>query len=65
MTLQYTAVGIQNESHMAVTIDDYWTDLENLAGSIGYCGLELQPRSAGAAGLGVRRRHRRLVPGRG
>ncbi len=36
MTLQYTAVGIQNESHMATSIDDYWKDLERLQTSIGY-----------------------------
>ena len=48
MTLQYTAVGIQNESHMAVTIDDYWRDLENLAECMGYavwnCSLDLPVR---------------------
>jgi hypothetical protein len=33
--LQYTAVGIQNESHMAVSRNDYWTDLKNLAGTSG------------------------------
>ncbi|MDJ0927835.1 MAG: nitrilase-related carbon-nitrogen hydrolase [Gammaproteobacteria bacterium] len=48
MTLQYTAVGIQNESHMAITIDDYWKDLESLAGSIEYavwnCSLDLPVR---------------------
>ncbi len=48
MTLQYTAVGIQNESHMAVTIDDYWKDIEAIAGSIEYavwnCSLDLPVR---------------------
>ena len=48
MTLQYTAVGIQNESHMAISRDDYWTDLNNLAGSIKYavwnCSLDLPVR---------------------
>ena len=48
MTLQYTAVGIQNESHMATTIDDYWKDLERLQTSIGYsvwnCSLDLPVR---------------------
>ena len=34
MTLQYSAVGIQNESHMATSIDDYWKDLERLQTSI-------------------------------
>ena len=46
--LQYTAVGIQNISRMAVTRDDYWADLENLAGSIEYgvwnCSLDLPVR---------------------
>ena len=45
MTLQYTAVGIQNESHMATDISDYWKDLERLQTSIGYamwnCSLDL------------------------
>ena len=45
MTLQYSAVGIQNESHMATTIDDYWKDLERLQTSIAYavwnCSLDL------------------------
>ena len=62
--LQYTAVGIQNESHMAVSRDDYWTDLKNLAGSIEYavwnCSLDLPVRLVASLG----RRHRRLVPGR-
>ena len=48
MTLQYTAVGIQNESHMATSIDDYWKDLERLKISIGYavwnCSLDLPVR---------------------
>ena len=48
MTLQYTAVGIQNESHMATSIDDYWKDLERLQTSIGYsvwnCSLDLPVR---------------------
>lgn len=43
--LQYTAVGIQNVSRMAITRDDYWTDLENLKLSIQYavwnCSLDL------------------------
>ena len=45
MTLQYSAVGIQNESHMATSIDDYWKDLERLQTSIAYsvwnCSLDL------------------------
>jgi len=45
MVLQYTAVGIQNESRMAISRDDYWTDIENLALSIKYavwnCSLDL------------------------
>ncbi len=45
MTLQYSAVGIQNESHMATDISDYWKDLERLQTSIGYamwnCSLDL------------------------
>ena len=48
MTLQYTAVGIQNESHMATSIDDYWKDLQRLQTSIGYsvwnCSLDLPVR---------------------
>jgi len=45
MMNQYTAVGIQNVSRMAVTRDDYMKDLESLAISIRYavwnCGLDL------------------------
>ncbi len=45
MMLQYSAVGIQNESHMALDISDYWKDLERLETSIGYavwnCSLDL------------------------
>ncbi len=58
MTLQYTAVGIQNESHMALTIDDYWTDLRSLAESIKYavwnCSLDLPVRlvSVSEGGIG-------------
>jgi predicted amidohydrolase len=58
MTLQYTAVGIQNESHMALTIDDYWTDLNALADSIRYavwnCSLDLPVRlvSVSEGGIG-------------
>src|SRR5690606_12089698 len=48
MKLQYSAVGIQNVSRMAVTRDDYMADLENLAMSIRYavwnCGLDLPVR---------------------
>ena len=60
MTLQYSAVGIQNESHMATDISDYWKDLERLQTSIGYavwnCSLDLPvrlvlfPKVASAAG---------------
>ena len=58
MTLQYTAVGIQNESHMATSIDDYWKDLERLQTSIGYavwnCSLDLPVRlvSVSEGGIG-------------
>ena len=38
MRLQYTAVGIQNVSRMAVTRDDYMRDIENLALSMRYAG---------------------------
>jgi predicted amidohydrolase len=45
MRLQYTAVGIQNISRMAVTRDDYMKDIEKLALSIRYsawnCSLDL------------------------
>ncbi len=45
MVLQYTVVGIQNISHMALTRDDYWQDLERLAASMQYavwnCSLDL------------------------
>jgi predicted amidohydrolase len=55
--LQYTAVGIQNESRMAVTRDDYWTDLKNLAGSIEYgvwnCSLDLPVRLVAASEGGI------------
>lgn len=48
MVLQYTAVGIQNVAHMALTRDDYWKDLESLATSIRYavwnCSLDLPVR---------------------
>ncbi|MCC5794839.1 MAG: hypothetical protein JJT85_08905 [Chromatiales bacterium] len=48
MVLQYTAVGIQNVSRMAVTRDDYMTDIENLALSMQYavwnCSLDLPVR---------------------
>jgi predicted amidohydrolase len=57
MTLQYTAVGIQNESHMAITIDDYWTDLESLANSIRYavwnCSLDLPVRLVAVSEGGI------------
>ncbi len=43
--LQYTAVGIQNESHMATSRDDYWTDLKNLAGSIEYITAQIDMRT--------------------
>ena len=36
MTLQYTAVGIQNQSTMATSRDDYWRDLERVAKTIGF-----------------------------
>lgn len=43
--LHYSAVGIQNISHMATTRDDYMRDIERLATSIGYsvwnCSLDL------------------------
>jgi predicted amidohydrolase len=55
--LQYTAVGIQNESHMAVTREDYWTDLRNLAGSIEYgvwnCSLDLPVRLVAVSEGGI------------
>ena len=45
MVLQYSAVGIQNISHMATTRDDYMRDIERLGTSIGYamwnCPLDL------------------------
>jgi predicted amidohydrolase len=48
MHLQYTAVGIQNISRMAVTRDDYMRDIDNLATSIRYavwnCSLDLPVR---------------------
>jgi predicted amidohydrolase len=48
MVLQYTAVGIQNISHMALTRNDYWQDLERLATSMRYavwnCSLDLPVR---------------------
>ncbi|RMF96561.1 MAG: hydrolase [Gammaproteobacteria bacterium] len=57
MTLQYTAVGIQNESHMATSIDDYWTDLKGLAGSIEYavwnCSLDLPVRLVAVSEGGI------------
>ena len=58
MTLQYSAVGIQNESHMATSIDDYWKDLERLQTSIAYsvwnCSLDLpvQLVSVSEGGIG-------------
>jgi predicted amidohydrolase len=57
MTLQYTAVGIQNVSRMAITIDDYWTDLENLAQSVEYavwnCSLDLPVRLVAVSEGGI------------
>ena len=48
MTLQYSVVGIQNQSTMAVCRDDYMRDLERLAKSIGFgvwnCSLDLPVR---------------------
>lgn len=45
MHLQYTAVGIQNVSRMAISRDDYMKDIDNLAMSIRYgvwnCSLDL------------------------
>ena len=55
--LQYTAVGIQNESHMATSRDDYWTDLKSLAGSIEYavwnCSLDLPVRLVAVSEGGI------------
>ncbi len=55
--LQYTAVGIQNESRMAVTRDEYWIDLKNLAGSIVYgvwnCSLDLPVRLVAVSERGI------------
>ncbi|MBT5891755.1 MAG: hydrolase [Chromatiales bacterium] len=48
MTLQYSVVGIQNQSTMAICRDDYMKDLERLAKSIGFgvwnCSLDLPVR---------------------
>lgn len=48
MRLQYTAVGIQNVSRMAMTRDDYMKDIDNLSTSIRYavwnCSLDLPVR---------------------
>ena len=48
MQLQYSAVGIQNQSTMAISRADYMKDLERLAKSIGFavwnCSLDLPVR---------------------
>jgi predicted amidohydrolase len=45
MTLRYSAVGIQNQSTMATSRDDYMRDIERLATTIGFavwnCSLDL------------------------
>ena len=57
LMLQYTAVGIQNESRMAISRDDYWADINNLAGSIEYavwnCSLDLPVRLVAVSEGGI------------
>jgi predicted amidohydrolase len=57
MSLRYTAVGIQNESRMAVTRDDYMKDIESLAISIRYavwnCSLDLPVRVVAVSEGGI------------
>jgi hypothetical protein len=58
MRLQYTAVGIQNVSRMALTRDDYMKDLENLALSMRYavwnCSLDLPVKLIAVSWEGAR-----------
>lgn len=55
--LQYTAVGLQNESRMATSRDDYWRDLEKLAISMRYavwnCSLDLPVRLVAVSEGGI------------
>ena len=48
MDLRYSAVGIQNQSRMALSRDDYMLDIERLATTIGFavwnCSLDLPVR---------------------
>ncbi len=56
-SLRYTAVGIQNESRMAVTRDDYMKDIDALALSIRYavwnCSLDLPVRLVAVSEGGI------------
>jgi predicted amidohydrolase len=57
MDLRYSAVGIQNQSRMAVTRDDYMKDIERLATTIGFavwnCSLDLPVRLVAVSEGGI------------
>ena len=57
MDLRYSAVGIQNQSRMAITRDDYMKDLERLATTTGFavwnCSLDLPVRLVAVSEGGI------------
>jgi len=57
MDLRYSAVGIQNQSRMAVSRDDYMKDIERLATTIGFavwnCSLDLPVRLVAVSEGGI------------
>jgi len=57
MDLRYSAVGIQNQSRMAICRDDYMKDIERLATTIGFavwnCSLDLPVRMVAVSEGGI------------
>ena len=57
MDLRYSAVGVQNQSRMAVTRDDYMKDIERLATTIGFavwnCSLDFPVRLVAVSEGGI------------
>ena len=57
MDLRYSAVGIQNQSRMALSRDDYMKDIERLATTIGFavwnCSLDLPVRLVAVSEGGI------------
>ena len=57
MDLRYSAVGIQNQSRMAICRDDYMKDIERLATTIGFavwnCSLDLPVRLVAVSEGGI------------